>query len=796
MGLRVWCVMFAFALASCMPAGDGDRFAPPQPGPLRAAAAVRPLRLPVGHSHAGYFQSKALGDNHPADDPKSPFADAFPATRGVHTAPSARVIVLDNGHTDLVLVRLDAIYITEEITAWTLARIRERLGRDLRGRLLINATHTHGAGHRASKNSVQPAGLGSAFRPEEAHGWALGGDTFSPESLHRIVEPIVDAVEEAYDNLRPARFGYGFGENSTAAGDRRCNSDWLEGPDQSDKRVTVLRIDDDESGAPIAMVVSYAMHGVAYDRDSRHLTVDAPGHVEYAIESAMPVPVVAFFLQGNVGDATQRGWVRGHQGSQAMARAGWDLAQSALAVYQQIATERTLVLSGADRAIPLGHELLGYSLDEFHYGGGLLCSTGQDGCDIAGPADPSAVFCLGAADIDGAKTRTWISALRIGNLHLLGVPGEPVGSYGKHLAQAVAEVLPAGSEVVVAGLAMDHNGYLLEPDDWLSGGYEPTVSPWGWRLGPYLASHLVDLVSDLSTGGAAREHLPAISFDIGDWTPVLPTSSTLPPRELEAPAATARRLESVWCEFEGGDPAVDQPVVNIEHLVDGAWQQVRDGAWKPVSNTSGPLLPLFYSAAPSFKDAPGATVRDHRWRVSWEPAKDAALGSYRFVIDGHHYNGASTSYQIVSTPFEVRANDALLVEARRQDVAEPTVHVTVRYPAAPPAWSSLAGSEDWQVDGFALVDPWFAPPFVPLLAPAASALAVSVVADGVVVEEQLSFHAASVGMDTPASYQPGDGPGFSGALPAATSLELRVPAGAVTDAWGNSNAEARVPLSP
>jgi neutral ceramidase len=788
----------AFALtllAGCPPPDKKEGFVPPKPGPLRAAAAVAPLGLPVGHSHAGYFQSKALGDEAPPDDPGSPFAGAFPATRGIQSAPSARVIVLDNGHTDLVMVRLDAIYTTEEITATVLERAQKRLGRDLRGRLLINATHTHGAGHRASSNSTRPASLQSEFRPEEAHGWALGGDTFSPESLHRIVEPIVDAMEEAYDHLRPARFGYGFGENNTAAGDRRCESDWLYGPDDSDKRVTVMRIDDDETGGPIAMVVGYAMHGIAYDRDSRSLTVDSPGHVEYAIESAMPEPMVAFFLQGNVGDSTQRGWRRGHQQSQAMARAGWDLAQTALDVYQGIETEHELPLSGIDRTIALGHELLGYPVEEFHFGGGLICSTGQEGCEVTGPAPPGDVFCIGAADLEGAKTRTWISALRIGKLHVIGLPGEPVGSYGKALAAAVEDLLPSGSDVVVAGLAMDHNGYLLEADDWLSGGYEPTISPWGWRMGPYLRTQMLDLVGELTTGKAKGDKLSRAKFDF-ERTPVPPTTSSLPIGETLAPAASVRRLETVSMEFEGGDPAVDQPVATVERQVDGTWTPVLDGAWKVMSSMNGPRLPMLYTATPTYKAAPEATERDHRWVLKWEATRDAPLGQYRLVVNGHHYDGSTQAYLINSTPFEVRANDALVVEARRINPTDATVHLTVRYPAQAPGFSTLAGSEEWQIDGYVMVDPWFSPPFVPMLVAPLNPTSVTVIADGVEADAPLSFHSSAIGDTIPQSYLPGDGPGFSADLPTATSLEVRVAAGAITDEWGNGNAEASFVLAP
>ena len=77
----------------------------------------------------------------------------------------------------------------------------------------------------------------------------------------------------------------------------------------------------------------------------------------------------------------------------------------------------------------------------------------------------------------------------------------------------VSALAPLGATTVLpVGYAQDHYGYLLEEDDWLRGGYEPTVSAYGWKFGPYLLAQLEDFVATIDgpqeapdlAGGARR----------------------------------------------------------------------------------------------------------------------------------------------------------------------------------------------------------------------------------------------------------------------------------------------------
>lgn len=770
-------------LAACGPKPPvaDPPFAVPS-GPLRAGVGVRLVELPVGHPTAGYAQSEALGDTHPEDDPGSPFALIFPATRGLESPPSARAVVLDNGHERLAIARVDAVFTTFELTSKVLELVKARYDVDLEGRLLLNATHTHAAGCRfSSKSLVAPL---IASRPEgQRHAWAHGCDAFSSESLARVAGPVADAIGDALGALRPARLGWGFGENTTAARDRRCENDGLYGEGDHDTRVTVLRLDDAERGEPMAVLFHYAMHGTVNGADNRNLSVDAPGHAEIEVERAFDRPVVAMYLQGAAGDVSPAGDGRGHRDSQAMARAGWDLARTVLDTWAGIDPRAEAALHGVDRHVPLDGDLLGYGDGAFPWDGAVLCNFAYGSCPGA-PEAKEDVLCAGEAVEGGGKYATWLAAASIDDLTLVTLPGEPTTEIGRRLRAAARE--EGAGDVVVLGYAMDHDGYILTEEDWLSGGYESTMNLWGWGYGAYVLAQSRDLVHELLTGEAPAGPVTApLEPASPPETPIVPTASDPAPALVaDLPAALAR-LSEVRVRFHGGDPMLGHPEVIVERAgEDGAFAPVLEHGWRPVSSLVGGGPRLRYRPTPTFAEAPDAPARDHLWEAVWSPPRDAPLGPYRLRIRGRAWEGGEAkAYELVTAAAEV-GPAVLEVEAAVRGGAEgPVLELTALYPALAPVRSELAGSTDWQIGGFDLVDPAFAPPFVPVLDGRAAG-APTVRTDGGAPEPlALAFHGDDGAL--PRTWAPGEGPGFSAPLPAGAAWEVHLPAGALADPWGN-----------
>ena len=57
----------------------------------------------------------------------------------------------------------------------------------------------------------------------------------------------------------------------------------------------------------------------------------------------------------------------------------------------------------------------------------------------------------------------------------------------------------------MVGYAQDHEGYLLTVEDWLSGGYEPSINIWGPLQGEYMMEQALKLAA-LGRGERRVDH--------------------------------------------------------------------------------------------------------------------------------------------------------------------------------------------------------------------------------------------------------------------------------------------------
>ena len=229
---------------------------PPEPGPLLAGVATRRLELPVGIAMGGYLRTR------PSSDPGSPWAVQFPASQGVHTDPTARVVALTNGVTRVALIRLD--------TAITTPTLRSRLIATLTAKgeltkIFMFATHTHAGPARM----MPPARLGSATGTDFV---SLVMDHYDAEVETRMTAAIVEAVTDAFAALKPVSVGVASVEAGDFNNDRRCENDPVYGYDFRDTALTVIRIDEvDADGNPVkplTALLHYAMHGTVLSSDN------------------------------------------------------------------------------------------------------------------------------------------------------------------------------------------------------------------------------------------------------------------------------------------------------------------------------------------------------------------------------------------------------------------------------------------------------------------------------------------------------------------------------------------------
>ena len=796
--LRSLAALAAAALLATLAGCPAPAVDPKSPGTLRAAAAQRPLDEPVGVSTAGYTQDAFLSGPFPSDEPGSPFSDIFPSTRGIETQPMAKVVALDNGRTQLVIARIDAVFVTAVLTERVLALVQAQSHVDLRGKLILDATHTHAEGCRFSRESLSPQAL-SQQPPLAQHALAHGCDTFSQEMVERIAGPIAGAIGDALAALKPARFGYASGLDTTAAYDRRCDNDWITGGKDQDTRVTVLRVEGTD-GAPIAALFHYAMHGTVSGSANRSLNTDAPGHAELAVERNFNTPVVAMYLQGNAGDASPDG--KGDSGTQSMQREGADLAATVAQLWTQAgqSMQESLVLQSLEREVQTHHDQIGYASGEFFEDGAVLCQfTYTPPCPGA-PIPPDQVLCIGPAIEGEGKYQSRVVAARIGNLALVTLPGEPTAAVGRALRQQILTDGYGITDALVLGYAQDHDGYLLFDSDWLSGGYEPTISFWGWKYAAFIVGQSADALHELLTGTALQKILPEPAPVDGTplpYTKVAPVPSSAAPSVSVQPAAQVERLQPVRASFLAGDPALGNPEVRLQVSQSGTFTDVMINGWIPASSVRGEI-PLVYTATPNYKTAPTATSRQHQWDAVYEPPVDLPAGTYRFHLTGQAVTGAPGSapvaVDLATTPFTVVPSTQLFFDASLQASAG-TLHIalTPRYPE-PTATFAPDPNPDWQISGFRLTDPRYTVPFAPV-DPGTAALSATLTgpsgAQAISLQPQHPAWPAG-----PSPFAPGAGPGFTADIAVVSgSYTLALPAGLFADANGNASAAAQLQVS-
>ena len=641
--------------------------APPEPGPLRAGVATRRFDMPVGIALGGYLRTR------PASDPGSPWATQFPASQGVHTDPTVRVVALTNGLTRVAFMRLD-LTLTSPTLRSRLTAALKAAGED--AHLFIYATHTHAGPARM----MPPARLGSATGTDFV---SLVMDHYDAEVETRMVNAIVEAITDAFAHLEPVSMGIASVEAGDFNNDRRCENDPIYGRDFRDTALTVIRLDVvDEAGNPVrplTALLHYAMHGTVLSSDNTLQSTEAPGAFELYASDLLGIP--AMYVQGAAGDVSPRGDSFGHTDLQSLERQGRAEALLAQQAYQRAVPGPALPKARLDfreRGVLLTREAFGYAKDEFPEWGGIQCAAGDPNACGEVKSTPAQVVCLPLEPRKPFKTA--LSLLRIEDLLFFSLPGEPGTGLSRKMVEALA---PLGATTVLpVGYSQDHYGYLLEEDDWLRGGYEPTVSAYGWKFGPYLLAQLEDFVATIDGPQEAPDLSP-----VPDAGTRLVTDSTGPAAVVTQPQDAARLSTHVF-EFEGGDPALGTPRVFLEKEEAGAFVPVHASSTRLVIN--GPELMLRYAATPTFKSDPAAVARRHLWTIRFETIPSTELGRYRLVARGALKTGP---YELISSAFTVSTSAAVGSRVAARITAEGRYALEARFPPNPTLYVT-AGLDD------------------------------------------------------------------------------------------------------
>lgn len=702
-------------------------------GPLMAGAAERVLDIPVGTALGGYTgRAQVLGGAGTVDNRRIPISGKFNPSVGVVVAPRVKALALSAGGETVLVVKVDAIFTYEGM----LFDLEQRLGPDYHGKVLLAASHSHSAWAQFTGHGPLKLGAGELR------------DVVYQRFLDTLEATARDALARREPARLGVFTTSAFDPDDRINRDRRSENDHLPGGDRKDDHLALIRVDT-TGGAPIAIVPVFGAHPVLSGEDNPLATADAVGGLERVLAEQFDDAVVVMHLQGAGGDVSAAGhggvdcdvapgkdgdpcfrWTaeEGH-GRAAVTEllAAWTSAGEAMrdtlelemltrsietGPHPETFTLRDGALAYApfdlsrapDGVVHADGELVS-PIDEFNAPvGAALCQSeiamfptaampGTEGIlpygsclrlDVAGEILGELFdidFGVTATQPVCETTRTTVSALRLGDYLVGTLPGEVTVLLAEHVRQRS----PQPDKTIVVGYAQGHVGYMLRPEDWVLGGYEPSVSFWGPLEAELVAERMLALLplaltptrEDGASGGTTKVATVRVTDDLARDEPAM-SAGTVPEDVPEVvwartgtpaqaqPAAQIPRVAGIATfTWIGDDPLTKTPRVTL--------QREEAGAFVPVTRRSGRVVEdgeivLAYTPSPLQRSGPQTHVWVAEWQaVPWLGAPGAddladrggvPLGRYRFHVEGH-------GWTLDSTPFEVVPGGLAIVSTQR-----------------------------------------------------------------------------------------------------------------------------------
>jgi hypothetical protein len=265
--------------------------------------------------------------------------------QGVKEPLVAQALVLSDGGRTAAIVVADLVFAGVELATLVREQVTRMTG--IPGSAVsVHATHNHSA-------------------PSLSRGSTVGGlpDIPAFERYAALLgDQLAGAVYAAFRSLEPARIGSAVGTAPGLSGNR------VQRERPVDDSVTVIRIDRAD-GAPLAAIVSMAVHPITVGGSSVLWDTDFIGPLREMVEAEVP-GVECIFLQGCAGDVAPFDWWFGNEhasghGYEGRDRLGRGIAAAALELYPGISTT-------ADAPVAAESERLELRRRRHEYGAGEI----------------------------------------------------------------------------------------------------------------------------------------------------------------------------------------------------------------------------------------------------------------------------------------------------------------------------------------------------------------------------------------------------------------------------------------
>jgi hypothetical protein len=250
----------------------------------------------------------------------------------------------------------------------------------------------------------------------------------------------------------------------------------------TDDELTVTRIDT-VSGQPLAVLVNFAAHPTFMSEKEMQFSGDWPGHLQRTIEATIGYDVTAMYYNGAQGD--QSPVSRPDSGDSPWERSerfGMELGLVAAEQHAKIMTQRD---------VDFNFHLQAIKLPERTWHPDFMSTGGKEyGLSEAIMSELLKQMC---------PEETTIGSLRLGDLLIVGVPGEMAAELGLQI-KTRSRAATGAPHAVIGGLANEWISYILTAESYLQGGgYEASVSFYGPELGSRIMQGALEGVAQLGS---------------------------------------------------------------------------------------------------------------------------------------------------------------------------------------------------------------------------------------------------------------------------------------------------------
>ncbi len=406
------------------------------------AAAAEPLM-------AGVATSNVTPDTKTYHVPLGGYGERqnAPAT-GVHDNTMCKALILKQGGKKFALVTTDLIGIARSLRDEVLKRIG---GTGIESdNLMLTGSHSHG--------SVEMAALN---RKNVFDNKAIG--IYDEKLLIFTADRIAEAIVNADKEYRPVLVGTG--------------STHIEGMNRNrrdspivDNELTVTRFDRAD-GKPLAVFVNWTAHPTFSSAETMVVTADWPGYLQRELEGLLP-GAMCMYANGAEGDISTAG-ATGPSEFARMEDYGRKLAVKVLDLLPSIETKDNAAFDFSMTTLKLPERVVPEALK-----------------DAAGPEYGLTPENLPALLDALSPPTSYLGVLRVGDLLAVSIPGEMTSSLGVEIKKALQD--SGAKHPMIVGLGNEWISYILPPDEYHKGGYEPGVSFYGETLGPVVVAQAID----------------------------------------------------------------------------------------------------------------------------------------------------------------------------------------------------------------------------------------------------------------------------------------------------------------